>query len=210
LNSYKKDTHFHLFIKSEYQIKNTQMEDIAQVSNIKIKSSKSTAPEKKVSPSYKSPFINVWGDTLVHSDTFGELTSISTDTESKPRVILTFRNFRDIYIPFTDDILLNMYKKKMQAKSEKTDKEIEILTNDDEIISNQLTHVVDHVKNKYKMYIKAKNDGHLESRKNKFNGTEVLPKKKAKTTKTAKNETLDNIIDNVMNDNSDSDSSGSD
>lgn len=192
------------------------MEDIAQVSNIKIgktkqKSMTKTVPEKKVSPSYKSPFVNVWGDTLVHSDAFGDLTSISTDTEVKPRVILTFRNHRDIYIPFTNDILLNMYKKKMQTKSEKTDKEIEILTNDDEIISNQLTHVVEHVKNKYKMYIKAKNDGSLESRKNKSFDSEhsQVPKKKIKTSKT---ESLDDALDkainnNGMNDDSDSGSS---
>lgn len=169
---------------SNVQIQQQKMEDVAQISNVKVakpKSSKkpssaavsgtSSAVTKKTSPAYKSPFINIYNDTFIHPSIFCTLKAITVNIQTNPRVVMFFENTPEISINFTKSMLVDLYKEHLKLKEnhylkknkdatkeddeEKEDKgTVEEKMDDTTLIIKMLTKVVDHVNNKYKNMVK--------------------------------------------------------
>lgn len=127
------------------------MEQVSRVSNLsvkrKIKDPLSEKPEKKkrVSPVYKTPFVCVYNNIHIHSDTFMNMESVFFDiVDGQHRVVITFKDHRDVYIYINESSKITHPSKKGEQGEEVVD------------LMEKIGIVIEHVKDKYKNQFKQK------------------------------------------------------
>jgi hypothetical protein len=124
------------------------MEDINQVSNVRLPVKKQKTIKKKSSVStYKSPLVNVYYDVYIHVDIFMNLSSMYPEKiQDGFKITMTFKDNTPIPIFVSQKELIKMYNKKKDDDSEEKTSE--------EICIRMIHKIMEHVKTKFKIYDK--------------------------------------------------------